>query len=136
MLARLINDKKLARIEVCPINVPQSQFFEKARQRRVFLNTKEFSDYLSFYTKSKLTQSLKSAPLIWSNEAYNFRKLPLDQLIKDVFNSFSILFDYAVSKRAVTFEVEFLKYFHLDDEITANLQNCLQVANCWIQAME
>ena len=132
MLARLINTKKLASIKNCPINISQSDSFEKTRRRRVQLNLDEFANYLSFYTKKDITQALKSAPLIWANETYQFRKIPLDELINDVFNSFKILFDYAVTKNPVVFEAEFLKYFNLADKEMTNLQNCLQVTNCWI----
>ena len=75
---------------------------------------------------------MKTASFIWSTEIYEFRKLPLDQLISDVFQSFRTLFDYALNKRAVTFEAEFVKYFHLSDQKTAKLSNCLQVTNCWV----
>ena len=73
-----------------------------------------------------MTLALKSAPLIWATEAHLFRKLPLDELIRDIFQSFRTLFDYALSKRADTFEAEFLKYFHLEEQIkSSSFKNCL-----------
>ena len=61
-----------------------------------------------------MSLALRSAPLIWATEAHLFRRLPLDELISDVFQSFRTLFDYALPKRADIFEAEFLKYFHLE----------------------
>ena len=59
--------------------------------------------------------------MIWTNETYQFHQIPLNELVKDVFNSFKILFDYAVSKNPVVFEAEFLKYFNLAGKDMTNL---------------
>ena len=49
MFTELINKKKVSKIHRCPINIPQSELFEKVRKRRVQLNTPEFANYLEFF---------------------------------------------------------------------------------------
>lgn len=56
---------------------------------------------------------LTTVPLVWASSTYDFRKLPLDEIISEVFHSFKTLFDYAVGKKAEVFEAEFVKYFAL-----------------------
>ena len=64
MFAELINLKKVSRIHKCPINIPQSDQFEKVRRRRVDLNTPEFAKYLEFFIHKELKIAIKAAPLI------------------------------------------------------------------------
>lgn len=135
MFTELINKKKVSKIHRCPINIPQSELFEKVRKRRVQLNTPEFAQYLEFFIQKELKNALKEAPLICPIESANFRKIKLDEAVMSTFSSFQTLFNYAArAKNPARFEAEFIKYFNLKLDASGKhpFENCLQVANCWI----
>lgn len=134
MFTKLINDKKVTKITSCPIVLPQSKELEKLRKRRVALRTDSFAKYLEFFIAKDLRAAIKEAPLVKSGQITKFRKIKLGAVVEDIFSTFKTLFDYALKKESRTFEAEFNKYFNIDD--TGDFDNCLQVANCWISAME
>ena len=80
MFSSLINDKKLAKIHICPISVPLSEMFDKARRHRVILNTRDFSSYLDFFVKDALLKAFNDAPTIYASEAHKFRKVNLNDV--------------------------------------------------------
>ena len=59
ILSQLVNNKKLAKIYQCPIELPSNDnFLQHMRQRRVSLNVVDFSKYLEFHLAEDLTQAL------------------------------------------------------------------------------
>ena len=93
MFTPLINEKKLAKISTCSLELPRELVDDDSQQAtkikettkalkvRMALNTRDFARYLHFYVSKDLTTAIKRAPLIKASELHRFRKVKLSDTL-------------------------------------------------------